>query len=80
MDLDEFVFCNSKHCHTALCNLQPGVMIFDCEEKTLENIAEKMVSEMVKKKELRPKDRDGVLKSLLQNPRYPPTQLPARHR
>lgn len=69
-------FCNSKHCSTALCNLQPGVTIFDCEEKTLESIAEKMVSEMVSKKELRPKDRDGVLKSLLQNPRYPPAQQP----
>lgn len=60
-------------CHTALCNLQPGVMIFNCEEKTLESIAEKMVSEMVNKKEIRPKDRAGVLKALLQNPRYPPT-------
>lgn len=46
--------------------------IFDCEEKSLESITEKMVSEMVSKKEIRPKDRDGVLKSLLQNPRYPP--------
>uniref|UniRef100_H3DNL1 Anion exchange protein n=1 Tax=Tetraodon nigroviridis TaxID=99883 RepID=H3DNL1_TETNG len=48
--------------------MNTGVTIFDCEEKTLESIAEKMVSEMVNKKELRPKDRDGVLKSLLQNP------------
>lgn len=66
--------------HTALCNLHPGVTIFDCEEKSLESIAEKMVSEMVSKKEMRPKDKDGVLKSLLQNPRYPPTQQPAGQR
>uniref|UniRef100_A0A674PIJ6 Anion exchange protein n=1 Tax=Takifugu rubripes TaxID=31033 RepID=A0A674PIJ6_TAKRU len=52
--------------------MNTGVTIFDCEEKSLESIAEKMVSEMVSKKEIRPKDRDGVLKSLLQNPRYPP--------
>lgn len=66
--------------HTALCNLHSGVTIFDCEEKSLESIAEKMVSEMVSKKEMRPKDKDGVLKSLLQNPRYPPTQQPAGQR
>ncbi|XP_069011697.1 solute carrier family 4 member 1b (Diego blood group) [Embiotoca jacksoni] len=44
-----------------------GVTIFDCEEKTLATIAEKMVSEMVNKKEIRPGDREEVLKSLLQN-------------
>lgn len=54
-------------------------MIFDCEETTLESIAERMVSEMVSKKELRPNDKDGVLKSFLQSPRYPPTQQPDRH-
>ncbi|XP_029693752.1 solute carrier family 4 member 1b (Diego blood group) isoform X3 [Takifugu rubripes] len=50
--------------------MNTGVTIFDCEEKSLESIAEKMVSEMVSKKEIRPKDRDGVLKSLLQNPSH----------
>lgn len=63
-----FVTSNRSHCSLFL---QAGVTIFDCEEKTLESIAEKIVSEMVNKKELRPKDKDGVLKSLLQNPRYP---------
>ncbi|XP_041830886.1 solute carrier family 4 member 1b (Diego blood group) [Melanotaenia boesemani] len=47
--------------------MNTGVSIFDCEEKTLATIAEKMVNEMVKKKEIRSGDRDGVLKSLLQN-------------
>ncbi|XP_070707528.1 solute carrier family 4 member 1b (Diego blood group) [Pempheris klunzingeri] len=47
--------------------LNTGVTIFDCEEQTLASISEKMVSEMVNKKEIRPGDRDGVLKSLLQN-------------
>ncbi|XP_072229077.1 solute carrier family 4 member 1b (Diego blood group) isoform X2 [Leuresthes tenuis] len=47
--------------------MNTGVAIFDCEEKTLATIAEKMVSEMVNKKEIRPGDREGVLKSLFQN-------------
>lgn len=50
--------------------------MFDCEEKTLAGIAEKMVSEMVNKKEIRPGDREGVLKSLLQNRRYPRRHRP----
>lgn len=33
-------------------------------------IAEKMVGEMVNKREIRAGDREGVLKSLLQNRRY----------
>uniref|UniRef100_A0A7N9AYJ5 Anion exchange protein n=1 Tax=Mastacembelus armatus TaxID=205130 RepID=A0A7N9AYJ5_9TELE len=48
--------------------MNTGVIIFDCEEKTLSSIAEKVVKEMVNKKEIRPGDQDGVLKSLLQNP------------
>ncbi|XP_070782696.1 solute carrier family 4 member 1b (Diego blood group) [Enoplosus armatus] len=47
--------------------MNTGVTIFDCEEQTLASIAEKMVNEMVNKKEIRPGDREGVLKSLLQN-------------
>ncbi|XP_013869373.1 solute carrier family 4 member 1b (Diego blood group) [Austrofundulus limnaeus] len=43
------------------------VTIFDGEEKTLAAIAEKMVAEMVNKKEIRSGDREGVLKSLVQN-------------
>lgn len=46
-----------------------GVMIFDCEEKTMASLAERMVGEMVKKKEIRPDDREGVLKSLCQTRR-----------
>uniref|UniRef100_A0A3P8TUP3 Anion exchange protein n=1 Tax=Amphiprion percula TaxID=161767 RepID=A0A3P8TUP3_AMPPE len=51
-------------------SMNTGVMLFDCEEKTLATIAEKMVSEMVNKKEIRPGDREEVLKALLQNRRY----------
>uniref|UniRef100_A0A3P8PIG4 Anion exchange protein n=1 Tax=Astatotilapia calliptera TaxID=8154 RepID=A0A3P8PIG4_ASTCA len=50
--------------------MSPGVTILDCEEKTLDTITEKMVSEMVNKKEIRSGDREGVLNSLLQNHRY----------
>uniref|UniRef100_A0A7N8XZ12 Anion exchange protein n=1 Tax=Mastacembelus armatus TaxID=205130 RepID=A0A7N8XZ12_9TELE len=56
--------------------MNTGVIIFDCEEKTLSSIAEKVVKEMVNKKEIRPGDQDGVLKSLLQNRRYPPRHHP----
>ncbi|XP_038591512.1 solute carrier family 4 member 1b (Diego blood group) [Micropterus salmoides] len=47
--------------------MNTGVMIFNCDERTLTGIAEKMVSEMVNKKEIRPGDQEGVLRSLLQN-------------
>ncbi|XP_033466631.1 solute carrier family 4 member 1b (Diego blood group) [Epinephelus lanceolatus] len=47
--------------------MNTGVTIFDCVERTLASIAEKMVTEMVNKKEIRPGDREGVLKALLQN-------------
>lgn len=53
-----------------------GVTIFDCEEQTLAGIAEKMVNEMVNKNEIRPGDKEGVLKSLLQNRRYPARHQP----
>lgn len=39
------------------------------------SLAEKMVTEMVKKKEIRPDDREGVLKSLCQKRRYPPRHV-----
>uniref|UniRef100_A0A669BH43 Anion exchange protein n=1 Tax=Oreochromis niloticus TaxID=8128 RepID=A0A669BH43_ORENI len=55
--------------------MSPGVTILDCEEKTLDTITEKMVSEMVNKKEIRSGDREGVLNSLLQNHRYHLSQL-----
>uniref|UniRef100_A0A3B3DZ08 Anion exchange protein n=1 Tax=Oryzias melastigma TaxID=30732 RepID=A0A3B3DZ08_ORYME len=44
--------------------MNSGVTIFDCEEKTLASIAEKLVSEMANKKEIRSGDKEGVLKSL----------------
>ncbi|XP_071757262.2 solute carrier family 4 member 1b (Diego blood group) [Centroberyx gerrardi] len=47
--------------------MNTGVVIFNCEEQSLASIAEKMVGEMVNKKEIRPGDKEGVLKSLLQN-------------
>lgn len=52
------------------------MVIFDCEEKTMAAIAEKMVKEMVNKKDIRPGDQEGVLKSLLQISRYPFKTLP----
>ncbi|XP_029942568.1 band 3 anion exchange protein-like [Salarias fasciatus] len=51
--------------------LNTGVTIFNCEETTLATIAEKMVTEMVNKKEIRPGDREEVLKSLLQDRSQP---------
>ncbi|KAI4807441.1 hypothetical protein KUCAC02_027248 [Chaenocephalus aceratus] len=47
--------------------MNTGVTIFDCEEQTFASIAEKMVNEMVNKKEIKPESKEGVLKSLLQN-------------
>ncbi|KAG7227881.1 hypothetical protein INR49_013675 [Caranx melampygus] len=44
-----------------------GVTIFECEERSLPTIAEKMVGAMVNKKEIRPGDREGVLNALLKN-------------
>nr|XP_020460933.1 band 3 anion exchange protein-like [Monopterus albus] len=49
------------------CAMNTGVTIFDCEERTWATIAEKIVKEMVNKKEIRPGDQEGVLNSLLQN-------------
>ncbi|KAK5881226.1 hypothetical protein CesoFtcFv8_022049 [Champsocephalus esox] len=46
--------------------MNTGVTIFDCEEQTFASIAEKMVNEMVNKKEIKPESKEGVLKSLLQ--------------
>ncbi|CAN9509229.1 unnamed protein product [Ophioblennius macclurei] len=51
--------------------MNTGVTIFNCEETTLAAIAEKMVTEMVNKKEIRPGDREEVLKSLLQDRSQP---------
>uniref|UniRef100_A0AAQ5ZTK0 Anion exchange protein n=1 Tax=Amphiprion ocellaris TaxID=80972 RepID=A0AAQ5ZTK0_AMPOC len=59
-------------------SMNTGVTLFDCEEKTLATIAEKMVSEMVNKKEIRPGDREEVLKALLQNRRYALRHHPTR--
>ncbi|XP_024913668.1 solute carrier family 4 member 1b (Diego blood group) [Cynoglossus semilaevis] len=63
------VFCCmyiSPQC-SSMNPLTQGVMIFDCEEKTLADIAEKIVSEMVNKKEIRPENREDMVKVLLQN-------------
>ncbi|XP_053722285.1 band 3 anion exchange protein-like isoform X1 [Synchiropus splendidus] len=46
--------------------MNTGVTIFDCEEKTLASVAEKMVSEMISKKLVKPGDKQGLLNSLLQ--------------
>ncbi|XP_077358443.1 solute carrier family 4 member 1b (Diego blood group) isoform X2 [Festucalex cinctus] len=47
--------------------MNTGVMLFDCVEKTLDGIMEKMVAEMLKQKQIRPGDQEGVMKCLLQN-------------
>ncbi|KAK6329169.1 hypothetical protein J4Q44_G00011470 [Coregonus suidteri] len=49
--------------------MNTGVVMLDREERSLSGIAEKIVDELVNKKEIRPGDRDGVLRSLLQNRR-----------
>ena len=46
-----------------------GVVMLDRVERSLSGIAEKIVDELISKKEIRPSDRDGVLRSLLQNRR-----------
>ncbi|XP_077407028.1 solute carrier family 4 member 1b (Diego blood group) isoform X2 [Vanacampus margaritifer] len=48
-------------------SMNTGVMLFDCVEKTLDGIVEKMVAEMLKQKQIRPGDQEGVMKCLLQN-------------
>ncbi|KAG7252667.1 hypothetical protein CRUP_006555 [Coryphaenoides rupestris] len=51
--------------------MNTGVVMLDCKEQSLATIAEKMVDELVRKKEIRPGDRDGVLNALIQNRRKP---------
>ncbi|KAM8836202.1 solute carrier family 4 member 1b (Diego blood group) [Spinachia spinachia] len=47
--------------------MNSGVTIFNSEKRTLSGVAEEMVTEMVNKKAIRQGDREGVLKSFLQN-------------
>uniref|UniRef100_A0A4W5JDP3 Anion exchange protein n=1 Tax=Hucho hucho TaxID=62062 RepID=A0A4W5JDP3_9TELE len=47
--------------------MNTGVVMLDRVESSLSGIAEKIVDELLKKEEIRPSDRDGVLRSLLQN-------------
>uniref|UniRef100_A0AAV2LG74 Anion exchange protein n=1 Tax=Knipowitschia caucasica TaxID=637954 RepID=A0AAV2LG74_KNICA len=47
--------------------MNTGVSLFNCEEKNYAAVAEKMVKELVNKKEIRAGDREGVLRALLQN-------------
>ncbi|XP_021421103.2 solute carrier family 4 member 1b (Diego blood group) [Oncorhynchus mykiss] len=47
--------------------MNTGVVMLDRVERSLSGIAEKIVDELISKKEIRPSDRDGVLRSLLQN-------------
>uniref|UniRef100_A0A674CKL0 Anion exchange protein n=1 Tax=Salmo trutta TaxID=8032 RepID=A0A674CKL0_SALTR len=49
--------------------MNTGVVMLDRVERSLSGIAEKIVDELISKKEIRPSDRDGVLRSLLQNRR-----------
>uniref|UniRef100_A0A8C7MI92 Anion exchange protein n=1 Tax=Oncorhynchus kisutch TaxID=8019 RepID=A0A8C7MI92_ONCKI len=47
--------------------MNTGVVMLDRVERSLSGIAEKIVDDLISKKEIRPSDRDGVLCSLLQN-------------
>lgn len=46
-----------------------GVVMLDREETSLPSIMDKIVDEMIEKKEIRPGDQDEVLKALKQNRR-----------
>ncbi|XP_061823824.1 solute carrier family 4 member 1b (Diego blood group) [Nerophis lumbriciformis] len=48
-------------------SMNTGVMLFNSEEKTWASMVEKMAAEMLKLKQIRPGDQEGVLKSLQQN-------------
>ncbi|XP_061911697.1 solute carrier family 4 member 1b (Diego blood group) isoform X2 [Entelurus aequoreus] len=48
-------------------SMNTGVMLFNSEEKTWASMVEKMAAEMLKLKQIRPGDQEGVMKSLLQN-------------
>nr|XP_057918415.1 solute carrier family 4 member 1b (Diego blood group) [Doryrhamphus excisus] len=48
-------------------SMNTGVMLFNSEEKTWASMAEKIVAEMLKLKQIRPGDQEGVMKSLVQN-------------
>uniref|UniRef100_A0A8C7HKF3 Solute carrier family 4 member 1b (Diego blood group) n=1 Tax=Oncorhynchus kisutch TaxID=8019 RepID=A0A8C7HKF3_ONCKI len=50
--------------------MNTGVVMLDRVERSLSGIAEKIVDDLISKKEIRPSDRDGVLCSLLQNRRW----------
>ncbi|XP_061562535.1 solute carrier family 4 member 1b (Diego blood group) isoform X1 [Phycodurus eques] len=47
--------------------MNAGVTLFDCVEKTWAAIAERLVAEMLKQKQIRPADQEGVMKCLLHN-------------
>ncbi|XP_072522851.1 solute carrier family 4 member 1b (Diego blood group) [Salminus brasiliensis] len=47
--------------------MNTGVVMLDREERSLSGIAEKIVEEMVSKKEIQPGDREGVLRALMHN-------------
>uniref|UniRef100_A0A8C9V8W7 Anion exchange protein n=2 Tax=Scleropages formosus TaxID=113540 RepID=A0A8C9V8W7_SCLFO len=49
--------------------MSTGVVLLDREDRTLGNIAEILADELVSKKEIRPSDREGLLKALLQTRR-----------
>ncbi|KAJ8245928.1 hypothetical protein GJAV_G00261800 [Gymnothorax javanicus] len=46
--------------------MSTGVVMLDLEERTLNSIAEKIVAELVNRKEIQPDDRESLLRSLLQ--------------
>uniref|UniRef100_A0A3B3R0C3 Anion exchange protein n=1 Tax=Paramormyrops kingsleyae TaxID=1676925 RepID=A0A3B3R0C3_9TELE len=53
-----------------LCRIMStGAVMLDQEERSLASIAEKLVDELVDKNEIRPSDREELLKALLQNRR-----------
>ncbi|XP_060795332.1 solute carrier family 4 member 1b (Diego blood group) [Neoarius graeffei] len=49
------------------CMMDTGVVTLDREEPSLSSIMEKIVDEMIKKRQIRPSDHDGVFKALTEN-------------
>uniref|UniRef100_A0A4W4HHQ8 Anion exchange protein n=1 Tax=Electrophorus electricus TaxID=8005 RepID=A0A4W4HHQ8_ELEEL len=57
--------------------METGVVLLDVEERSLSGIAEKIVDEMVTKKEIRPEDRDGLLQAVRQSGALDSLERPA---
>lgn len=59
-----------KSATSSLC-VHSGAVIFDLNASSLSAVAEKVADELVNKDEIRPSDRDALLRALLMRRRYP---------